>query len=117
MIDKCPFCDGNLRISAVKCQDCGTEISGMFSVSALSLLPYEDQRLIEEFILCDGKIKELAKRLGVSYPTMRLRLDRVIAHLRDLVEEHREREVSYILNEVDKGNISADLAGKLIKEL
>ncbi len=117
LIDKCPFCSGRLRISAVRCQDCGSEISGLFSVSALSLLSYEDQRLIEEFILCDGKIKDLAKKIGVSYPTMRLRLDRLIGRLKKLVEEHRSEEVNYILGEVDKGRISPEMASKLIKEL
>ncbi len=73
--------------------------------------------LIFNINICDGKIKDLAKEVGISYPTMHLCLDRVFPHLKDLVKSHRKREVSYVLNEVDMGNISADLAGKLIKEL
>ncbi len=117
LMDKCPFCGGEVRVSAVRCQDCGTEVSGLFSLSALSRLPYEDQRLIEEFLLCDGKLKDLARKLGVSYPTVRLRLDKVIARLKALMEEHRAGEIRCILNQVDKGNVSADVASKLIKEL
>ena len=117
LISKCPMCKGSVRISAVKCNDCGTEIRGFFSVSALSALPIEDQRLIEAFILCGGKLKDLAEQLGVSYPTIRARFDSVIERLKALSENLKADERNAILDKVEKGKISVDVASRWIKEL
>ena len=46
--------------------------------SWLEALDDEDISFIKKFILCSGSLKEIAKEYGVSYPTVRLRLDRLI---------------------------------------
>jgi len=48
----------------------------------LSDLPSEDLEFLKRFILTSGSLKDLAKLYGISYPTVRLRLDRVIARIR-----------------------------------
>jgi hypothetical protein len=50
----------------------------------LTELPEEDWHLIKRFILCSGSLKDLAAEYGISYPTMRLRLDRLIEKVRIL---------------------------------
>ena len=44
-------------------------------------LSADDQRFVIDFVKCSGSLKEMAQRLGLSYPTVRNRLDDVIAQL------------------------------------
>ncbi len=117
MIEKCPICNGKVRVSAVKCPDCGTEIKGMFSLSAISRLSYDDQQFIIAFILSGGKLKDLAKKTGVSYPTIRVRLDGVMKRLSLAVDQYKEDERNNILNELEKKNILPEVAAEWIREL
>ena len=69
----------------MSCSGCDVAIEGRFQASRLARLPLEHQRFVEMFVLAGGSLKEIAERAGVSYPTVRSRLDRVIAVLRDEV--------------------------------
>jgi hypothetical protein len=53
----------------------------------LAGLSEEDLALIKRFILCSGSLKDLAAQYGISYPTMRLRLDRLIEKARILDDD------------------------------
>jgi len=50
--------------------------------SWMESLDDEDMNFIKEFVLCSGSLKQIAKEYGVSYPTVRLRLDRLIDKIR-----------------------------------
>ena len=52
-------------------------------------LEEEDVAFIRNFLLCSGSLKEVASRYGVTYPTVRLRLDRLIQKIR-LSEERAQ---------------------------
>jgi len=65
------------------CAGCHVQVRGEFSADRLSRLPVEHQRFIEMFVLSSGNLKQIAELTGVSYPTVRSRLDKVIAALRD----------------------------------
>jgi hypothetical protein len=82
---QCPYCSGGMAVTRMHCEACAVSIEGAFSSSRLARLPAEHQRFIELFVLSGGSLKEIAERAGVSYPTVRSRLDRVIAALRDEV--------------------------------
>ena len=56
------------------------------SKHALSRLPRRDLDMVTELVLQSGSIKGLAEAYGVSYPTMRQRLDRLIVRVREAVE-------------------------------
>lgn len=58
----------------------------------LSQLSDEDRAFIKRFVLASGSLKELAAAYGISYPTVRLRLDRLIDKIRVLDEETIESE-------------------------
>ena len=64
------------------CAACEIKVEGRFAASPLSNLPTEHQRFIEMFVLASGSLKEIAAHAGVSYPTVRSRLNRVIEVLR-----------------------------------
>jgi hypothetical protein len=54
----------------------------------LDYLSDEDTAFIKRFVLCSGSLKQLAAEYRISYPTVRLRLDRLIAKI-EVVEEHQ----------------------------
>src|SRR6266478_1648422 len=61
----------------------------------MSFLEDEDVAFVKRFILFSGSLKDLANAYGVSYPTLRLRLDRLIDKVKMLenqrIEDHYER--------------------------
>jgi hypothetical protein len=81
IILKCPSCDGNLTIARLDCPDCKISIDGEFAPPALLKLTGAQIDFIEVFIKNRGVIREVERELGVSYPTVRARLDDVIAAL------------------------------------
>lgn len=83
----------------------------------LSGLPAEDQDLIVELVLKSGSIKDLATVYGVSYPTIRTRLDKVIERLRAAVEGRERDPVSELLATlVERGELTPT-AARAIREL
>src|SRR2546421_2142634 len=74
----------------------------------LLTLPREDLDLITELVLHSGSIKDLADAYGVSYPTIRLRLDRVIERLSAAVKGKAPDPVNELLARlVERGELSA----------
>ena len=73
-------------MAQLACPDCGTAVQGDYLLPALSRLGSEDQQFALAFIRCSGSLKEMAKLYGVSYPTVRNRLDDLIARLNRLAE-------------------------------
>jgi len=74
------------------------------------------QILAEKFLLTGGNLKELAQMEGVTYPTLRKQIDLLIAELQALKEEDN-RIISELLDKVEKGEMPAEAAERLIKEL
>ena len=81
IILKCPSCDSNLTIARLDCPDCKISIEGEFTPPALLKLSGAQIDFVEVFIKNRGVIREVERELGVSYPTVRARLDEVIAAL------------------------------------
>jgi hypothetical protein len=81
IILKCPSCDGNLTIARLDCPDCKISIDGEFTPPALLKLTGAQIDFVEVFIKNRGVIREVERELGVSYPTVRARLDDVVAAL------------------------------------
>lgn len=73
------------------CHGCHIRVHGTFADTPLANLPLEHQRFIEMFVISSGSLKDIATHAGVSYPTVRSRLDKVIAALRESMANTRER--------------------------
>ena len=115
IILKCPSCDGNLTVTRLRCPDCSIAIDGEFAPPALLKLSGAQIDFIEIFIKNRGVIREVERELGVSYPTVRARLDEVIGALGYSAKTAPEASAS------DDGSrrraVLADLkAGKLTPE-
>ena len=92
MPHRCPVCDHEMKISKLTCTFCPTKIEGEFSSCKFCRLPAEQLIFMEAFIKCRGNIKEVEKELGISYPTVRNRLDSVIEALGYGVDKERSPE-------------------------
>ncbi len=74
-LGKCPVCGQNTEVTAISCNECGTKIEGHFQLCRFCRLTEEQKSFIETFIKCRGNIKEVEKELGISYPTVKNRLE------------------------------------------
>ena len=77
----CPSCGSVLRVRSMYCHACDTQIVGDYMLPPLMRL----QRFVADFVMCSGSLKEMAARMGVSYPSVRNRLDEIIGELRRAV--------------------------------
>jgi len=77
----CPSCDSELSVTRLVCTSCSTEVAGEYQLTPLLRLSPEDQSFVETFMIESGSLKAMASALGVSYPTVRNRLDEIIAKL------------------------------------
>jgi hypothetical protein len=77
----CPSCSSQLNVKSLVCERCQTEIQGQYELPLLSRLSIDDQGFIIEFIKASGSLKEMARLLGLSYPTVRNRLDEIIERI------------------------------------
>lgn len=80
-ISQCPVCDAPLRITELSCTACETRLQGVFPPAPLARLSPEHQRFIETFVRCRGVIRDVERALGISYPTVRARLDAAVVAL------------------------------------
>ena len=113
--DQCLVCGGATSITKVTCQDCGISLEGAFEPSALDPLSPDGLRFVTEFVLAGGNLKALAARIGVSYPTVRGRLDKVIASLARAAG--RDPDEARLLDMVAEGRMSASDAAKQITKM
>lgn len=117
VIGRCPICNEKFTVTRLSCPKCGTALEGEFSLCKFCYLTREQRTFIEIFIKCRGNLKEMEKELGISYPTIRSRLENVIMALGYKVEEVEGSTVNRkeILEKLEKGEISPQEAIKLLK--
>jgi hypothetical protein len=112
----CPCCSGKMEIERLKCAKCDVKVEGRIPIPRLARLPAEDREFVELFVRSSGSLKAVASKLGISYPTVRARLDRIIRSLEEEVESERDAR-HRILDEIEKGTISVDEAIQRLREL
>ncbi len=113
---RCPYCQQAMTVSRMTCHACEMSIEATFPTARLANLPPEHQRFIEIFVLASGSLKEIAQQTGVSYPTVRSRLDKVIDALREEIGRTKKTKGT-ILDAVSEGKLSAKAAAKIIKSI
>lgn len=80
----CPSCESALQVSQMKCSRCETTVNGNYELPLYLQLGREEQEFILNFFLSSGSIKEMAKQAGLSYPTMRNKMDDLIGKIETL---------------------------------
>lgn len=81
VIATCPVCAGELAISRLHCRTCGTTLEGEFGVGRFGRLSRDQRALLESFLRSRGNLKEMERALGISYPTVRARVEALVQAL------------------------------------
>jgi hypothetical protein len=119
---KCPLCGGEVTVTRIHCRDCDTTLEGRFDAGPFSQLSREQLEFVDVFIRCEGKFTRMQEEMNLSYPTIRNRLHEVMRALGyepgggDEPVGLTEQDRKSILDDLDKGRISAERAMMLLQE-
>lgn len=130
VISTCPVCSGELAVTRLHCRSCGTTLEGEFSVGRFGRLSREQLTLLESFLRSRGNLRDMERELGISYPTVRSRVEALVRALgfgpRDGDEPADEPAAEapdtaslrqQILERLARREISADEAASAIRAL
>ena len=96
-------------VERIRMVDTGIAIEGAFQLPALAMLSAEDQVFAVAFLKSRGNMREMERIFGISYPTVKNRLDRIAGQL-DFIEVEERPQQSDVLAQLDRGEISFDEA-------
>lgn len=95
----------------LQCTSCGTEVTGEFDVCPVCTLEGSSRELFDLFMETRGNLKEVQRRLGVSYPTARQRIEGMFLQLKG---ESPRQEPSEVLRKLGDGEIDVETAMNLL---
>ncbi len=101
LFNKCPACGGEIVITECKCSSCQLQLRGEFQLSQFSQLSEDQLTFIRVFLSARGNLTEVERILGISYPTIRNKLDEINVALNKTMEKKSEssQAISSTLNE------------------
>jgi hypothetical protein len=105
-----------LLIERVRIPEKGIAVEGQFTLPELARLSLEDQVFVVAFLRSHGSIKEMEQTFGVSYPTIKARLNRISGQLH-FVETNPSPSRSEVLERLKAGEITADEAVRALEAL
>jgi hypothetical protein len=105
-----------LIVERVRVPKKGIAIEGEFSLPELALLSLEDQVFITAFLRSHGSIKEMEQVFGVSYPTIKARLNRIAGQL-EFVDNDPSPSRAEVLERLKSGEIDAQEAIRALEAL
>jgi hypothetical protein len=101
---RCPDCNQSLNVARMTCPSCKVALEGEFEVPPLAQLSLEDQALVMAFVRHHGSIKKMESLFGISYPTVKNRLNAIGAALDKSFEAPSPN--LYVLEQLSRGEIS-----------
>jgi hypothetical protein len=113
---QCLNCKSQLEIAKLRCDTCQVTYGGSFFLPRLARLSPVQQHLAEQLVLAAGNLKQMAASLEVSYPTLRKRLDELVAALGDLRLQD-DTHAAELLAAVEASDMTPETAARTIKEL
>ena len=126
----CPACDGRLVPRELACKDCGLVVKTHFAGNEFVGLDEDNLHVLRIFVACEGRIRDMERALGVSYPTVKSRLAALRSALgvgRAAAETPRARSTEQrasdserpadVLDRLEAGKIEFDEALESIKRL
>ena len=81
VIATCPVCSGELSVTRLHCRACGTTLEGDFNVGRFGHLSREQMTVLESFLKSRGNLRDMERELGLSYPTIRARVEALVRAL------------------------------------
>jgi len=116
VITKCPVCMGSLEIRELGCNSCSVTINGKFPFLGFFQLSGEQMEFVKVFLKSRGNIKEVEKELGISYPTVRRRLDDVLKSM-GMEPDKRSIKREEVLEALSNAEITAEEAVEQLKNI
>lgn len=119
---KCPACGEQLRLARLTCPGCKAEFPIDEPLSPYEQLTEEQARFLREFLVCAGSMKDVQKRMGISYPTARKRLNELLLALglfnEDEMDERKEVEnkEEVTMSIFKNANLNSMKASDIIRE-
>ncbi len=118
-VDNCPSCGAKLEVRELVCPACEVAVRGRFTQCEFCALPEEQLNFLRLFVSRRGNLRELERELGISYPTVRARLDALLEALGYAapvpVQERQERR-RQVVEDLKEGRISPEDALRQLKE-
>ena len=105
--------DSEFTVERVRLSDKDIAIEGSFDLSPLARLSAEDQVFVMAFVQCHGSIKQMERIFGISYPTVKKRLDGIASRFEFVISEPEpidDAERSKVIDQLERGEISVDEA-------
>ena len=122
ILGTCPVCGETLAVTRLHCRNCDTNIEGHFSIGAFDRLSPEHLAFAETFIRCEGKLNRVETELGLSYPTLRARLNELRRAMGFEVAQEEvapagitDEERRQILDDLAAGRLKSEEAIKLLQ--
>ncbi len=112
----CPACSGALVATRLSCASCEMQIEGRFEFPELLRLSREDLDFVLSFVRTSGSLKEMGRLLGLSYPTVRNRLDEIIGRLSAAARD-RTAERRAVLDAIASGELSVKEGARRLEEI
>jgi hypothetical protein len=107
----CPLCEGEMVTSELRCKNCDLRVRKDFSTCEFCQLPEEDYEFLKIFLRTEGKITDIEKILGVSYPTIKIKIEHLLNSLNlKSYEEHTDP-----LEALAQGRLSVDEVIAILK--
>jgi len=114
LVSRCPVCESGMAVSELTCESCGTSVRGRFPVPDLCRLPDDLYQFLVVFIKNRGVIRDVEKELGISYPTVRSRLDAVLAAL-GFGDQVARSDSNEVIEMLERGEITPEEAEKMLR--
>ena len=105
---RCPECNQALKIARMSCPSCNMSMDGDFEVSPLGQLSTDDQAFVIAFVRHHGSIKKMESVFGISYPTVKNRLNAIGATLDKGFQAPSAN--LYVLEQLSRGEITVEEA-------
>ncbi len=122
ILEQCPNCGGDFEVTRINCKSCDTVILSRYEPCRFCKLSPDSLYLLESFVKARGNVKEMERELGVSYWTVRSKINDLIAELGFEVEPDAEvdelkAQRREVLEQVNSGDLSAAEAAERLAAL
>lgn len=115
-----PVTGGELYVSEMTCEESGVTIRGRFALPAFARLEPEHEQFLEVFLRARGMLNGVERELGISYPTVKARLEALLEALGlEPIKEKKEkvsRSKREVIDALERGEITAEEAKAQLRE-
>ncbi|MBM3469726.1 MAG: DUF2089 domain-containing protein [Armatimonadetes bacterium] len=117
----CPVCGDALAVVRLECSTCQTAVEGRYRASRFAGLSADQIAFLEVFLRSRGNIRKVEREMGISYPTVRSRLDAVLSTLGlavgieedEAAFQQRRRE---IMDMLEAGDLTPAEATRMLRQ-